>query len=181
MNALSRLRQGEAVFGLFLTHPDPGTAETALWCGFDFLVIDCEHGVVDEPAQLNVLRVVSNSQAFSLVRVRANDESAVSRYLDFGADGVMVPDIRSVEQARRFAFAARKRWTVGLRKDRYGLSAEGSSRAEPLLLPLIESAQSVDQIEEIVGIEGVDGIIVGNGDLSTSLGVPGDFAAPTFV
>jgi len=178
MNAFERLRQGEPVFGLFLTYPAAQVAETAIWCGLDFVILDCEHGVVDESAQMEVLRTVCGSDAFVLVRTRAGDSSAVARYLDFGADGVLVPDVRTRAQAEEIAFAAHKRWTGGLRGDRYGIAPRAAK--SPLVMVLIESPEGVANADAILELDGIDGAIVGTGDLSTQLGAPGDFSSPAF-
>jgi len=181
MNALDRLRNGESVFGLFQTFPEAAITELAVWCGFDFIIVDCEHGVADEPSQLEVLRTVAGSDTFALVRIRGQDDSAVARYLDFGADGVMVPDVRTVDHAKKIAFAATRRWTGGLRGDRYGLSAVDHAKAHPLVIVLIEDPEGVLNAEAILDVAGIDGVIVGTGDLSTNLGSPGDFASPAYL
>jgi 4-hydroxy-2-oxoheptanedioate aldolase len=181
LGALQRLRNGEAVFGLFQTMPEPAITELAIWCGYDFIVIDCEHGVADERAQLDVLRSVAATRAFALVRTRPHDQSAVARYLDFGADGVLVPDVRSAGEAQRIAFAATKRWTGGLRGDRYGLGPPGQIKHAPLVIALIEAPEGVRNTEAILDVAGIDGAIVGSGDLSTHLGRPGDFASPAYL
>jgi 4-hydroxy-2-oxoheptanedioate aldolase len=181
MSALARLRGGEPVFGMFQTFPESALTEVAAWCGYDFVIVDCEHGVVDEAAQIEVFRAISSSNAFSLVRVRPGDESAVARYLDFGADGVIVPDVRTPEQAKRIAFAATSRWTGGLRFDRYGLRQGIRAERIPLVVVLIESAEGVRNAPAILEIEGISGVIVGSGDLSLSLGRPGDFANPAYL
>jgi 4-hydroxy-2-oxoheptanedioate aldolase len=181
VKALERLRQGQPVFGLFQTFPDATLTELAVWCGYDFVILDCEHGVVDESAQLQVLRVICGSDAFSLVRVRPGDDSAVARYLDFGADGVLVPDVRTPDQARQIGFAANGRWTGGLRGDRYGLGPASQGKRKPLVIVLIESAEGVHNVEAILDVAEIDGAIVGSGDLSTNLGSPGDFTSPAYV
>lgn len=180
MSSLERLRQGGAVFGLMQTYPLVPLSELVVWSGYDFVIIDSEHGVADERAQLDVLAVIAGSTSFSLVRVRAHDESAVARYLDFGADGVIVPDVRTPEQAEQIAFAARKRWTGGLRGDRYGPTA-ASTPKKPLIIVLIESPEGVANVEAILNRDGIDGVIIGTGDLSTHLGTPGDFTAPAYL
>jgi len=180
MKALERLRCGESVFGMMQTYPDPALTEIALWCGYDFVLLDCEHGVVDEQAQLNVLRTIAGSHAFSLVRTRHGDQGEVARHFDFGVDGVVVPNVSTPAQAIEMA-AARARWTGGLRADRYGLINPGSMAASPLLIVLIESPLGVKNVEAILDVEGVSGAMVGAGDLSMRFGKPGDFASTEFV
>jgi 4-hydroxy-2-oxoheptanedioate aldolase len=179
MNALRRLRAGEVVFGLFQTYPDPNVTELAAWSGYDFVVLDAEHGVQDEARQIDCMRAAQASGAFALVRVRPGDEGGVARYLDLGADGVLVPDVRGAEQARAIAFAARKRWSHGMRGDRYGAGRDPEDL--PLVVLLIESPEAVEEVEAILDVEGVDGLIVGPGDLSLRMGAPGDFASPDFL
>jgi 2-keto-3-deoxy-L-rhamnonate aldolase RhmA len=180
MNSLDRLRRGEAVFGLMQTYPVPAVTELMLWCGYDFVIIDCEHGVVDEAAQVDALRVFGDGTAFSIVRIRGQDPSAVARYLDFGAAGIMVPDVRTPAQAEGIAFVALKRWTGGLRSDRYGLPPATAAGPRPLIIVLIEHPDGVANIEAIVDVEGIDAVVIGTGDLSTQLGVPGDFQSPIY-
>jgi 2-keto-3-deoxy-L-rhamnonate aldolase RhmA len=181
VKALERLQRDEPVFGMMQTYPDPALTELAIWCGYDFIMLDAEHGVQDETAQLNVLRTIAASHAFSLVRTRSCDKSEVARYLDFGADGVIVPNVSTALQVKRIVACTRDRWTGGLRADRYGLKRERADLALPLFLVLIESPQGVENVEAILGIEGVNGALVGPGDLSVRLGRPGEFAAPEFL
>ncbi len=169
MNALERLRRGEVVYGMFQTYPDPELAELIAWCGYDFLVVDSEHGALNETAQIGVIRAASASGAFTLVRTRPGDESAVARYLDFGAEGLLIPDLRSAEQAREIAFVAQNRWAHGLRFDRYGQGP----KPQPFIAVLIESPEAVDAIEDIAAIEGIDAVMIGPGDLSLRMGTPG--------
>jgi len=176
--AIERLRAGDAVFGIFQSYPWAAVTELAHWCGYDFVVIDCEHGVVDETAQLSVLHAVSGTTMSALVRLRNCDPAEVARYLDFGAAGVIVPDVRTFEQAEGIARTATSRWTGGLRGDRYGV---GSPTIRPLVILLIVSPEGVANIGSILDLDAVDGVIVGSGDLSLRLGVPGDFDAAVYL
>src|SRR5271155_5057683 len=151
MNALARLRRGEAVFGLFLTYPITAVAEIALWCGYDFIIVDAEHGASAESDQLDVLRIIANTDAFSLVRVRPSDRGAIERYLDFGADGIIVPDVESVGHAQLIASSAHGRWTGGLRVDQYG-AVPTTSRSRALVIVLVERPQAVEHIDAIMSV-----------------------------
>jgi len=180
MKEAERWQGGEPLFGLSLTYADAAIAELAAWCGYDFVILDAEHGVCDESAQLSVLRMLEPTPTLGLVRVRPRDDSAIARYLDFGADGILIPDVRSATQAQCIVEAAYGRWTGGLRADRYGAEA-AVAKARALILVLIESEPGISSIEAIVAMPGIDGVIVGTGDLSTRLGMPGDFRAPAFL
>jgi len=178
--SLARLRKGQAVFGLMQTYPIAAVTEIMVWSGYDFVILDSEHGVADEGAQLDALRVIEGSSAFSIVRVRPGDESAVARYLDFGADGLMIPDVRTAVQAEQVARVAYERWTGGLRGDRYGRSKPNKGQM-PLLIALIEAPEGVANVEAILSVRGIEGVVIGAGDLSTTLGTPGNFSTPAYL
>ena len=185
-SALERLRAGEPVFGAIQLLPLAATAELALWCGYDFMVIDCEHGVMDEPAQVATLQVLARSAAFCGVRVRAGDLAAVGRYLDLGADAILMPDVQTPEEAvsfvqsAQFGRAGTRSSTGASRATRFGLS-RGPDGAAPLLLALVESLRAVEQIGDIAVTAGLDGLVIGPSDLSADLGCPDDFANSTYL
>jgi len=182
--SLERLRSRQPVFGVVQTIPVPTITELALWSGYDFVILDCEHGVVDEPAQLACLQVISGSGASSIVRVRPGDLQAVGRYLDFGADGILMPDLRKADDASAFVAAATRapqgtRGSTGsARASRYGLST--GENAAPLLLGLAESGEAAANINSIVAVPGLDGIVIGPSDLSDDLGCSGDYSLPVY-
>jgi 2-keto-3-deoxy-L-rhamnonate aldolase RhmA len=180
MTALERLRSGEVVFGLMQTLADPAITELAVWSGYDFVILDAEHGMLDEAAQLAGLRAMAATDSFAMVRVGAGDLDAIVRVLDWGAEGVMVANVKSAEEATRIVFAANQRWSVGLRVDRYGLRPGGSSRPKAFIIALIESQEGVRAIDDILTVDGIEGIIIGPGDLSTDLGAPGDLTSAVF-
>ena len=106
ISALSRLALSQPIFGLMQTVPNPSLTELAVWSGYDFVILDCEHGIVDEPAHIACLQVISGSPAFAAVRLRPGDFGSVGRYLDFGADAILMADVQTPEEAARFAAAA---------------------------------------------------------------------------
>jgi 2-keto-3-deoxy-L-rhamnonate aldolase RhmA len=184
--ALARLRLRLPVFGILQTIPNATLTEMALWSGYDFVILDCEHGVVDEQAHLACLRVISGSQAFSVVRVRPGDIGAVGRYLDFGADGIMLPGVQTAADAAGFVAAAthgpvgtRSSTGSGSRAARYGLHDQAAGE-RPLLLAMIEGKQAVANIAAIVATPGLDGLVIGPYDLSADLGCPYDYSSPAY-
>jgi 2-keto-3-deoxy-L-rhamnonate aldolase RhmA len=182
---ISRLRRHQAVFGALQSIPSPALTEVALWCGFDFIILDLEHGVLDEPSLLASLQVISHTPAFAVVRVRPRDFGAVGRYLDFGADGILLPDVCSAGEAQLFVAAAnhnqRGARTAGgsARAARYGLGSRVNS-GSPLLLAMIESADAVSEIDAIATTPGLDGVVIGPHDLAADLGTENDFSTPTY-
>jgi len=173
------------VFGLMQTLPNPSLTELAVWSGYDFIILDCEHGIVDEAAQVACLQVISGSHAFAAVRVRPGDFGSVGRYLDFGADAILMADVQTPEDAARLVAAATfgphgtRSSTKSTRAARYGLTAI-KDIAPPLLLATIESKRAVGNIAAIAATPGIGGLIVGPSDLSADLGSPFEFSTPAY-
>jgi len=184
--ALERLRRRVPVIGTLQSICAPTLTEIAILSGYDFIVLDCEHSVLDEPSQLASLQVISGTEAFSVVRVRPQDFAAVGRYLDFGAHAILLPDVRSAADASAFVAAAThgprgtRSSTGAVRANRYGIPSSKQAPA-PLLLAMIEGAQAVDAIEAIAATPGLDGLVIGPNDLAADLDVVDDFSAPAYV
>jgi len=182
ISALSRLALSQPIFGLMQTVPNPSLTELAVWSGYDFVILDCEHGIVDEPAHIACLQVISGSPAFAAVRLRPGDFGSVGRYLDFGADAILMADVQTPEEAARFAAAATfgpqgtRSSTKSTRAARYGLTAI-KDIAPPLLLATIESKRAVDNVAAIAATPGIGGLILGPSDLSADLNCPFEFSA----
>lgn len=175
------------MFGVMQSIPSSTLTEIACWCGYDFVILDCETGVVDEVAQLASLQVVSGGAAFSAVRVRAGDLSAVGRYLNRGADAILLPDVTTGEQAAAFVAAATcgprgtRSSARGARVARHGMMGKSEeNRTRPLLLAMMEGASAVRNAVDIAATPGLDGVVIGPNDLSADLGCPGDFASSAY-
>lgn len=185
-SAAEKLRARQPVFGVVQTLPSPTIAELAVLCGFDFVILDCEHGVIDEGAHLACLQVISAGGALAAVRVRANDFDAVARYLDFGADAILMPDVQGAQQAAALVSAAThgptgsRSSTGNSRAARYGLR-QAPDAQPPLLFALIEGARAIEQIGAIVATPGLSGVIVGPNDLAADLGCGTDFNVKSYV
>jgi 4-hydroxy-2-oxoheptanedioate aldolase len=185
--ALERLRRRQPVFGALQTICAPTLTEIAILSGYDFIILDCEHSVLDEPAHLLCLQAISGTHGFAVVRVRRQDFDAVGRYLDLGAHAILLPDVRSVTDASAFVAAAthgphgtRSSTGARTRAQQYGLASHRQSRSA-LLLAMIEGARAIDAIDAIAATPGLDGLVIGPHDLAADLGVPADFSAPVYV
>lgn len=183
---LEQLKSGKVMFGAAQLIASPTISELCVWSGLDFVLIDCEHGVIDETAHLACLQVIAGAGGMSIVRVRAGDLAAVGRYLDFGADAIFMPDVQSAAHAAAFVAAgtfgpegSRSTTGGGVRARRYGLP-QTSPSPRPGLFALIESRSAVEDIEAIAATRGLDGLVVGPNDLSADLGCAGDFANPDY-
>jgi 4-hydroxy-2-oxoheptanedioate aldolase len=182
------LRSGEPHFGTFGTLGCASAIEFAVAGGFDFIVVDCQHGLAGHTDMVASVRATAAHAAVPLVRVPAGDDAAIERALDCGALGVIVPAVETAERAR--AVALRCRYPPE------GARSFGPVRAELLLgsdlvaadrlvlcIVMIESRAGLEAREEICATPGIDGVFIGPADLAVSLGQapsaqlrPGDHA-----
>jgi len=184
-----RVRQQEVLTGTWLNIGSSLTAEMAANAGFDWVLIDLEHGAGDHPQLVQQLQAVSGTPASPIVRIAWNDAPRFKRVLDLGASGVMVPYINNAEEARN-AVAAMRYPPDGVRGVANMTRAadfghdfdDYFARANQELLTIvqIETQEAVDNADAIAAVDGVDVLFVGPGDLSVSLGVPMQFDSPKF-
>jgi 4-hydroxy-2-oxoheptanedioate aldolase len=189
-NLRLRVQQGETVFGCFLSLGNPLTSEIVAKAGFDWVLIDLEHGAGDEREVVHQLQAIEHTAAAAVVRVESNARQRVHRILDLGAHGVMFPRLETAEEARAAVAAMRyppdgaRGVAFANRACSYGsgfreyLAAANSSIAGVLQ---IESETAVANAGEIAAVDGVDVLFVGPSDLSHSMGILGDFGNPRFV
>lgn len=185
-----RLAEQKVLLGLMQTVPHPMLGEMAAICGYDFLILDSEHGFFGELEHLQALLTLGSAGIGAFVRMREHDPQAVGRYLDMGADGILVPNVSSAAQAASFARAmeyppAGIRHCAGpmTRASCYGVDFAAhlkAPRAGTLLAVMIETALGVANVEDILAVAGVDAVIVGPFDLTADLGFPGDFSHPDY-
>lgn len=176
--------------GLMQTVPNTVLTEIAAGCGYDFLILDCEHGYFSDMDCLQAMQTVRSTDIAALVRLREHDTQALGRYLDMGVDGVLVPNVSTAEQATNLSRAmqyppAGTRGCAGpmARATRYGVDFAAhvhSPREGVVLAVMIETSLGVANAEEILAVEGVDAVIVGPFDLTTDMGCPGDFSHPAY-
>jgi 2-keto-3-deoxy-L-rhamnonate aldolase RhmA len=189
--AKARLRAGECVLGCFVRYPEPGLAELTALLGFDFLVLDAEHGTLDPRECENMVRAAELGGAAPLVRVPSNQPSVILRFLDTGAQGVHIPLAGSAADAetavRAVKYAPRgERGLAGVRAAAYGQDgslADYAARAneETMVVVQVETPAAVEAAAEIAAVDGVDVVFVGPTDLSNSLGVVGQMSHPRVV
>jgi len=185
-----RLKNGEVVVGPFVNLASGALIEIAAFAGFDFIIIDTEHGPLDIPVAENLCRTADSVGITPIVRVRENDGPQILRALDIGAHGVQVPQITCREDAEAVVNAA-KYSPMGMR----GVSpytraaryfSDGSKifdrlNDESMVLVHIEGVAGLDNLADIVQVEGLDVIFLGPYDLSQSLGIPGQVNDPRVV
>ena len=189
-NLRARLRAGETVYGTFLNSGSPLAAELCARAGFDWVIIDLEHGAATEADLLAHLYAVGGTTTAALVRPQSGERLRIGRALDLGAHGIMIPRIDTPEQAReavewlRWPPDGGRGLALLTRGAELGEVGHGSIRAlnqRVVGIVQVESPSAVEHAPEIAAIEGVDVLFVGPTDLSHSMGVPGQFDDPSFV
>jgi len=182
-----RLQNAENVFGCWTMLGNPHATEILALAGFDYLILDQEHGLGD-PSSLSLqLQAASATEATPIVRVPWNDHVYLKRVLDAGAEGVMIPSVETAEEARTAVAACRyppqgRRGTAAstVRASSYGMAPDYvATCADNLLIVLqIESAKGVENIDEILEVEGIDVMFIGPYDLSGTVGQLGNIKHP---
>ena len=164
-----RLAAGQACHGVWSSLPGAVTAELLARTGVDFVVVDLQHGALAEAELPGVAAAIGAAGAVPLVRTRSPFFADVGRPLDLGARGVVVPNVRDADHAREVVAACRYAPDGGRSIGRLSGGAD-----QPLVIVMVESATALDDLDAVLAVEGIDGIYVGPGDLSLSLGLTGD-------
>jgi 4-hydroxy-2-oxoheptanedioate aldolase len=182
------LREGRPLLGIFCSIPSPALIEMAGHAGFDFTVIDNEHGPASIETTEHLIRAARSSGIVPIVRVSGAIQQEILRTLDVGASGVQVPQVNTVEQAQLVASAAKypplgsRGVAFGTRAAGYGFFAgnahvEGSN-ANTVVITHIESVDAVNALDGMLEVEGIDVVFIGPTDLSVSMGHPGNPGHP---
>jgi 4-hydroxy-2-oxoheptanedioate aldolase len=185
----ARVVAGEGTLGTFVGTASPVTAEVCAAAGFDWLLLDLEHGAGGEEQVRATVPVAAAYGVPTVVRVESDARIRIGRVLDAGAAGVMLPRLDTADEVRaaiaHLYYPPRGDRGVATynRACRFGLDPGALDRANDDVLGVvqIESARAVAAAAEIAAVEGVDVLFVGPRDLSHDLGVPGQTASPVFV
>lgn len=181
------LKTGECQFGVWLTLANPTSAEIAGKAGFDWCLIDGEHGPNTLQTIAAQLQALAGTPARAVVRVPVGEDWVLKQVLDLGAQTIVVPMVHTAKQAAQVAAAVRYpgKGVRGMgaalaRASDYGAIVDyvSSANDQICLFVQIESAQAVDNIDAIVATDGVDGIFVGPADLSADMGFVDQMDAP---
>jgi len=187
-----KLISNELTIGSWLTLPSTAIAEIMCNAGFDWLVVDLEHTTISLEQAGELIRTIELSGSSSLVRLTSNDENQIKRVMDAGAQGIVVPMVKSATDAKRAVTATRYpplgTRGVGLaRAQEYGakfeeyLAWQSDINFGPVVVVQIEHVDAVANLKEILNVDGVDAFIIGPYDLSCSMGIPGEFDNPEFI
>jgi 2-keto-3-deoxy-L-rhamnonate aldolase RhmA len=185
-----RIHAGETLVGTFLGLASPVAAEICARAGFDWVIVDLEHGAGTEADLLPSLLAIGSTGTAAIVRPQSAERLRIGRALDLGAHGMMIPRIDVPEQAReaisfmRFPPDGVRGLALSTRGAGLGERAHAEVRginAQLVGIIQIESRSAVERAEEIATLDGADVLFVGPTDLSHSLGIPGQFSAPAYL
>ena len=182
------VREKKFTLGSWITLGHPSIAEVMCEAGFDWLCIDIEHSQINIDDLLNLIIAIQGKKMKAYVRVGSNDPSTIKRILDSGADGIIIPQINTVDEAKRaiknVRYSPMGERGLGLaRAQGYGFNLEnylmGKARNIELIVQ-IEHYKGIKNLHQILSLEGLDGSFLGPYDLSASIGIPGKFDSKKF-
>jgi 2-dehydro-3-deoxyglucarate aldolase len=189
VNLKQALSGNKTTVGSWITLGHSAIGEIMARAGFDWLVIDMEHSVIELSEAQQMIQAIDAAGVPAIVRLTSNDINLIKRVMDAGAHGIMVPNVNSREDAERAVaatyYSPRGNRGVGLaRAQGYGTSCQGYRKwldENAVVIVMIEHIDGVNVVDEILAVDGVDGYMIGPYDLSSSLGVPGNFEDPHVV
>ncbi len=187
----ARIRAGETLIGVFSDLASPLAAELCGEAGFDWIVLDLEHGAATEADLLALLYAVGSTSMAPIVRPQSSERLRVGRALDLGAAGIMLPQLQSIDEVRsavgylRYPPAGQRGVALRTRGARMGTIGHADIarvvNEQIVGIVQIESTGGLEAVEQIAGLEEVDVLFVGPADLTHSLGIPGRFDEPAYL
>jgi 2-keto-3-deoxy-L-rhamnonate aldolase RhmA len=184
-NFKQKLKSSEAQLGLWVTLESPTITEIAARMKLDWVVIDTEHGHLDYKEVLEHLRALHGSETIGLVRIQEIEQGVIKRILDLGADGIIIPQIRTAEEVELAVSFAKYpprgiRGIGGERATAWGknLAFAATGNEHTLVIPLIERLEAGRNIDAIMDVPDVDAFFFGPADYSASGGYPGQWEGP---
>ena len=180
------IAEGQLQIGLWSQLANPYATEVLADAGFDFVVVDAEHAPNDVLSVAPQLQILDRSPASAVVRPPWNDMVLIKRYLDVGAQTLLVPYVQSAEEAAlavsylRYPPAGLRGVAGCHRGNRFGRVEDYFAQAasELCLVVQVETVDALDRLEAIAAVEGVDGIFIGPADLAASMGQIGNLDHP---
>lgn len=186
-----RLLAGEQTLGTWVTLDNAATSEIFGLAGFDFVIIDQEHGRGTPDTLVGHLQALAKTDTTCLVRVPSHDPVYLKKVMDVGIEGVVIPNVQSATEAAALVSACRypprgvRGSAIGqIRASNYGFDGPAYRKTADdnlLVICQIETAMAVEAIPEIAAVDGVDALFVGPFDLSGSIGRLGEFDHPDVI
>ena len=185
----AKLSGTEPAFGIWITLESPSITEMAARMGFDWIVIDAEHGYLDLKNVMEHVRVANLSNTPILVRIAEIQEGLIKRIMDIGADGIVVPQVRTVEEVELAVRCAKyppegRRGIGAERSTRWGQGIEQCitrANQNSIVVPMMETVEAGESIDAILDVPGIDAMFFGTHDYSASSGYPGTATEPQVI
>ena len=184
-----KLQDGKAAFGVMLTFPSAPMVEMLGHLGYDWILIDNEHGSVTVENSEDMIRAAELTGMAPIVRPVSNKPEIIAPFLDRGAWGVQIPHVNTADEARaavdavKYPLQGHRGVFSGGRPGEYGFAGNTAEYVEDanrntLVCLMIEEVEAVENLEEMVAVDGVDVFFIGSGDLSASMGYAGQQTHP---
>ncbi len=186
----NELNNGNYQFGMFLKSADPMFVEVCGLAGFDYVILDTEHGPTDIEHQQNNIRAAVLRGTLPIVRVSELDENVIGKALDIGAGGVQIPQIRCAEDAykavqfSRFHPYGKRGVCRFVRAANYAYTDRNEyfEQSKDLIIIIhLEGKEAIDNLDEILDVDGIDVLFIGPYDLSQAFGIPGQVDNPIII
>jgi 2-dehydro-3-deoxyglucarate aldolase/4-hydroxy-2-oxoheptanedioate aldolase len=193
MNLKEKLKAGQSILGTMVTvFENPEIAKILKVCGFDFLLVDCEHGNFDYSDVAKMFAVAREAGIPPMVRIPEVKREVVLKYMEMGARGLLLPNAETVEQAKALVAYSKYypqgnrgvsllRAHTGFEKIDSATDFMKKSNEENILMLQIESPIAVKNIDDLLAVDGIDAAFVGPNDLSQSMGIMGQMENPLFI
>ena len=180
----AKLLAGEPVLGAFVNLPSPAYVELLGWSGYDFAILDAEHGPPSPETVENMVRAADASGITPITRVAVNLQQNLLRYLDTGSLGVQTPMVNTAEEARAAVAAIRfpplgTRGLATTRASQFGIGQTlgdyvRDANEQLMAVVQVETVAAINNLDDIVSVPGIDVVFIGPTDLSSSMGFPGE-------
>lgn len=191
-NLKNSLKEGKKIFGTMVTEfSTPNISKMLSVCGFDYFMVDCEHGYFDYSQVANIISVGKGAGIPVIVRIPEVKRECVLKYIEMGAAGLLIPQVESAEQmkavVRYSKYAPMGSRGVSLSRPHTGYEKVNAkeymqkANDETIIIAQIESPEGVENIDNIAAVPGVDVALIGPNDLSQSMGMLQQFYEPVFI
>jgi 4-hydroxy-2-oxoheptanedioate aldolase len=176
-----KLKNNEAVYGVIAPNADPIVAETIGLIGFDFYMLDGEHGAINPAHAFDLVRACEITGITPLARIRSIDEKLILQFMDAGVMGVMMPGVNTAADVQRLVEAIKyppqgKRGLGPVRAADYMIGKMSQAdyvayaNEQTLIFPQIEDIAAIEQLDQMIAVPSIDGFIIGPRDLAMSMG-----------
>ena len=182
-----RLRNGETLYCGWVAMPEPLVAEAVARCGFDCVLLDMQHGLLDIGSVMTGIGAIALAGKPAVVRIALGDDATAARALDMGAAAIIAPMVNSVADARALAAATKypplgeRSWGPTRAMTLAGIDQPleylGDANRTSFTFAMIETVRALDALDDILAVDGIDGVFVGPFDLSVSLSAGRQVAA----